>query len=157
MAYSSRYGDVRPCLTISYSPEFSLSIQLSSLQVYEVASPDYRFEFACRIQHPTGEFTYKASNICFAPETFRNFAEQLDAMRKGKSEGAKFQDYGHMIEFSLRVRDRKLQASLRINEYQPGTEQTVLSAGFPVDYDLFVNALYARTQQFLTELSEGQA
>jgi hypothetical protein len=29
----------------------------------KVAFPDYRFEFACRIHHPTGEFTYTATNI----------------------------------------------------------------------------------------------
>lgn len=145
-------GDVRPCLTICYSSDFSLSIQLLSVQVYEAASPDYRFDFACRVRHPTGEFTYKATDIFFAPQMFRDFAEQLDAIRNGKTEHAKFQDYGQMIEFSLHVRNKKTHASLRISEYQPAAEQTLLSVGFPVDYDLFVNALYEKTQQFLTEL-----
>ena len=44
------------------------------------------------------------------------------------------------------------QASFSIREHQAGAEQTLLSAGFPVDYDLFVNALYDRTMQFLAEL-----
>jgi hypothetical protein len=56
-------GDAPPSLIIRYSSDFSFSIRLSGVQVYEVASPDYRFEFACRIQHPTGEFTYTATNI----------------------------------------------------------------------------------------------
>jgi hypothetical protein len=77
----------------------------------------------------------------------------LDAIRRGKAEHAQFYDYRHMIEFSLSVRDRKIRASLKIREYQVGAEQTVLSAGFPVDYDLFVNALYERTMQFLAELA----
>jgi hypothetical protein len=57
-----------------------------------------------------------------------------------------------MVKFSLSVVARKIQASLSIREYQAGAEQTLLSAGFPVDYDLFVNALYDRTLQFLAEL-----
>jgi hypothetical protein len=145
-------GDVPPSLIIRYSSEFSLSIQLSSVQVNEVVSPDYRFDFACRIHHPTGEFTYTATDIYFAPEMFRDFAEQLEAIRRGKAEHAQFHDYGQMIEFSLSVRERRIRASLKIREYQAGAEQTLLSAGFPVDYDLFVNALYDRTMQFLTEL-----
>jgi hypothetical protein len=122
------------------------------VEVCEVASPDYRFEFACRIHHPTGEFTYSASDIFFAPQVFRDFAEQLDAIRRGKAEHAQFHDYGQMVKFSLSVVARKIQASLSIREYQAGAEQTLLSAGFPVDYDLFVNALYDRTLQFLAEL-----
>jgi hypothetical protein len=128
-------------------------MQLSSVQTYEVASPDYCFDFACRVRHPTGEFTYKASDIFFAPQVFRNFAEQLDAIREGKTEDAKFHDYGQMTEFSIHVHNRKTQVSLRIRVYQPGAAQTVLSAGFPVDYDLFVNALHEKVAQFVTELS----
>jgi hypothetical protein len=149
-------GDVPPSLIIRYSSDFSLSIRLSNVQVYEVASPDYRFEFACRIHHPTGEFAYTATDIFFTPQVFRDFAEQLDAIRSGKSEHAKFHDYGQMIEFSLSVRDRKIQASLRIREHQAGAEQTQLSAGFPVDYDSFANALYERTMQFLAELETAE-
>ena len=149
-------GDVPPSFIIRYSSDFSLSIQLSGVQDYEVASPDHRFDFACRIHHPTGEFTYTATDISFAPQIFRGFAEQLDAIRSGKAEHAQFYDYGHMIEFSLSARDRKIRASLKIREYQPGAEQTVLSAEFPVDYDLFVNALYERTMQFLAELETAE-
>jgi hypothetical protein len=149
-------GDVPPGLIIRYSSDFSLSIQLSGVQDYEVASPDHRFNFACRIHHPTGEFTYTATDIFFAPQVFRDFVEQLDAIRKGKAELAQFYDYGHMIEFALTVRDRKAQASLRIREYQAGAELTVLSAGFPVDYDLFVNTLCERTKQFSAELEAAE-
>jgi len=149
-------GDVSPSLTIGYSSDFSLSVQLSSVHVSGVASPDYCFDFACRIHHPTGEFTYTATDIFCAPQVFRDFAEQLDAIRKGKAEHAQFHDYGQMIEFSLSIRDRKIQASLRIREHQAGAEQTLLSAGFPVDYDLFVNALYERTMQFLAELETAE-
>jgi hypothetical protein len=145
-------GDAPPSLIIHYSSDFSLSIQLSNVQVYEVASPDYRFEFACRIHHPTGGFAYTATNIFFAPQAFRDFAQQLDAIRMGKADYAQFYDYGQMIRFSLNVRDRKVWASLKIREHQAGAEETLLSAGFPVDYDSFVNALYERTKQFLEEL-----
>jgi len=70
----------------------------------------------------------------------------------GKADYAQFYDYGQMIRFSLNVRDRKVWASLKIREHQAGAEETLLSAGFPVDYDSFVNALYERTKQFLEEL-----
>src|SRR5215471_15441489 len=87
-------GDVPPNLTIRYSPDFSLSVEFSGVQVYGVVAPDYRFNLACRIDHPTGEFTYTATDIFFAPEAFRVFAEQLDAIRKGRAEDAKLYDYG---------------------------------------------------------------
>src|SRR5271169_1910863 len=149
-------GDAPPSLIIRYSSDFFLSIRLSNVEVYEVASSDYRFEFACRIHHPTGEFTYTATNLFFAPQVFRDFVQQLDAIRRGKTDHAQFHDYGQMIEFSLSVRDRKTRASLRIREYQAGAEETLLSAGFPVDYDSFVNALFERTTQFLEELESTE-
>lgn len=146
-------GDAPPSLIIRYSSDFSLSIRLLNVRVYEVVSPDYRFEFACRIRHPTGEFAYTATDIFFALEVFRDFVQELDAIRRGKSDHAQFHDHGQMIEFSLNVRDGKARASLRIREYQAGAEETLLAAGFPVEYDSFVNALYERTAQFVEELA----
>jgi hypothetical protein len=57
-----------------------------------------------------------------------------------------------MVEFSLNLEERTMRASLRIREFQAGAEDTLLSAGFPVDYDLFVNALFERTSKFIEEL-----
>ena len=144
----------QPNLIISYSPDFSLEIQFSSVQRYAVVCSEYRFDFTCRVLHSKGEFTYAARDICFDPQSFKDFAGQLDAIRNGKAKGAEFHEVGHMIEFSINIRDRKPQASVRIREYQPNGEQTVLSAGFGVDYDLFVNALYSKTTEFLKELAD---
>lgn len=58
-----------------------------------------------------------------------------------------------MIEFSIEIRRRKAEASARIREYQSNGEQTLLSAGFQVDYDFFVNALYSKATEFLMELA----
>lgn len=145
-------GDAAPNLAIHYSSDFSFSIRLSGVQVYEAASSDYRFDLACRIRHTKGEFTYTATNIYFAPQVFRDFVQQLDAIRKGKNNHAHFHDYGQMVEFSLNLEERTMRASLRIREFQAGAEDTLLSAGFPVDYDLFVNALFERTSKFIEEL-----
>jgi hypothetical protein len=60
----------------------------------------------------------------------------------------------HTIEFSIDIHERKATASIRIREHQPYAEQTLLSAGFQVDYDLFVNALHSKTTQFLAELED---
>ena len=57
-----------------------------------------------------------------------------------------------MIDFSIALQNRQTKASIRIKEYQPAGEQTLLSAGFQVEYDLFVNALHGKVTQFLAEL-----
>lgn len=58
-----------------------------------------------------------------------------------------------MIEFSISVLERKTKAAIRVREFQAGEEETVLTAAFHVDYDLFVNALQAKTKQFVDELA----
>ena len=141
-----------PTLTISYSVDFFLAIQFSGIHHYDVASPEYQFDFTCRIPHPKGEFTYRGRSICFDPQTFRDFVAQLDDIRKGAADHAEFREVGHMIDFSIALQNRQTKASIRIKEYQLAGEQTLLSAGFQVEYDLFVNALHGKVTQFLAEL-----
>ena len=146
-----------PTLTINAHPDFSLAVQLSDVQHYDAASPEYWFDFTCRVLHSKGEFTYVGRRICFAPQTFRDFAAQLDSVRNGRADHAEFHEVGHMIEFSIRLMNRETKTSVRIREFQPRGEQTLLSAGFQVDYDLFVNALHGKVTQFLTELEHVES
>lgn len=146
-------SDTQPCLTISYSRGFSLVILFSGFRGNPQVWPEYCFDFTSRILHSKGEFTYFGRAVCFEPKTFRDFAEQLNAIRQGKAQSAEFHEVGHMIEFSISVLERTTKASMRIREYQAGHEDTFLTAAFHVDYDLFVNALYAKTTQFLAELA----
>jgi hypothetical protein len=149
--------DTRPTLTISYSTDFSLTIRLSQVRRYDVASPEYCFDFSCRVLHSKGEFNYSGRDICFDPRTFHDFVGQLAAIRKGKAESAGFFEVGEMIKFAIGVHGRKTKASMTIREYQPNGEQTVLSAGFQVDYDMFVNALHAKATQFLRDLADVES
>jgi len=145
--------EIQPSLMISYSTDFSLEIVFSRIRGNPQIWPEYSFNFSCRILHTMGEFTYFGREICFDPKTFRTFAEELSEIRQGKGNSAKFHEVGCMIEFSISVLDRKTKASIRVREFQAGEEETVLSASFHVDYDLFVNALHAKTMQFVDELA----
>lgn len=148
--------EVPPSLIIDYASGLSVAVQLSRVQCYEAAGPEYRFNVSCRIPHSKGEFAYTGRDICFDPQTFRDFSEQLNAIREGKADRAEFHEVGHMIEFSIEIRSRKTETALRIQEYQPNGELTVLSACFQVDYDLFVNALQSKVAEFSMAISRVQ-
>lgn len=145
--------DTKPCLTITYSKDFFFDVVFSSVQGNPQIWPEYCFDISCRIRHSKGEFAYLGRKTCFDPETFRKFAEELEAIRQGKGHSAKFHEVGYMIEFSISVLERKTKAAIRVREFQAGEEETVLTAAFHVDYDLFVNALQAKTKQFVDELA----
>ncbi|HYA28019.1 MAG TPA: hypothetical protein VEI95_04325 [Acidobacteriota bacterium] len=118
------------------------------------APAQHYFDFTCRARHSKGEFAYTGRDICFDPQAFRDFAKQLDAIRNGKAQRAGFHDVGEMLRFSIEIHGRETAASVRIREYQPNGQETLLSASFRVDYDLFVNALYAKILVF-SEALEG--
>jgi len=139
----------QPRLTIDYSTDFSLDIQFSEEDQH---APLGYFDFSCHVHHFTGQFTYTRRNTCFAPQTFHDFAGQLDAIRKGTAQRAEFHEVADMIVFSVEVHGRDTTASLRIRQHQLNGEETWLSAGFRVDYDLFVNALYRRACEFFRDL-----
>ena len=146
--------EIQPSFMIGYSTDFSVEIVFSRIRGNLQIWPEYSFNFSCRILHTKGEFTYFGREICFDPKTFRKFAEELSEIQQGKGNSAKFQEVGCMIEFYVLVLDRKTKAAIRVREFQAGEEETVLSAAFHVDYDLFVNALHAKTMQFVDELAD---
>ena len=53
-----------------------------------------------------------------------------------------------MFSFALNLNRRRLQSAINIREYQAGDELTTLSAGFKVEYDLFVNKLRDDVAEF---------
>jgi len=147
-------SDLQPDLKINYSRDFSLTIQFSHVDDCAFASSQYFFDVTCQILHPTGQFAYTGLDICFDPQMFHRFAGQLDAIGKGRTEIAELREVGGMIIFSVEIRGRDTRASVRIREYQPDGEETLLSAGFHVDYDLFVNALRRSAVEFCRELAK---
>lgn len=146
-------SSAQPHLRIESALDFSVAIEFSGVQRHKFGHSEYRFDVCCCVMHSKGEFAYTARSICFDPQTFRDFVGQLDAIRKGKAEKAEFREVGHMIDFSVEVRGQKTHASVRIREYQPNGQQTLLSASFQVDYDLFVNVLYRKAGDFVAELA----
>jgi hypothetical protein len=145
-------SEIRPELSIRYSSDFFLTIRFSRVQRYEVGYSEYYFEFACRMSHSKGEFTYSGRDICFDHQMFRNFVGQLEAIQKGQAQHAELHEVGHTIVLALDTEGRKARASLKIREFQPPAEETLLTAGFPVDYDLFVYSLHTQASEFAQQL-----
>lgn len=147
-----------PTLNISYSQDFAIRIIWESLGDYSsVGMPgikDHFFRVECRIWHPTGSFTYDARRIHIATDRLEKFASQLDSIRSGHGTLADFGDPGDMFLFRLSHRDRRVQAQIKVREFQGPDEKTFLTCGFRVDYDLFVNKLFADCTEFISPLKE---
>ena len=105
-----------PQLSINYAPELDLSLTCVRVQKYEVASPEYRFEVNCRIRHLTGHLEYFAKDLCFEPDGFARFAEELHSIQRGAADSAALKSVGEMLVFQLDRRRRKLSLRLSIRE-----------------------------------------
>lgn len=147
-----------PTLNISYSQDFAIRIIWESLEDYSsVGMPgikDHFFRVECRIWHPTGSFAYNAGNIHIETDRFSSFASQLDEIRSGDGTHAELNDPGSMFLFRIYLQERNAYAELKIREYQPNNRETNLACGFKVDFDLFVNKLFADSTEFIRSLKE---
>jgi len=145
-----------PTLLINYSPKFKLAISLSRAEAYPKAGlPGYVehfYDVLIKILHPGGHFEYQADGICFDARVFEHFAHELRSLQAGTADRAQLSEVGQMLSFKLEKRKHHLQASILVREYQPRDKETVLSAEFEVDYDLFVNKLAADILEFTREL-----
>src|SRR4029077_920628 len=117
-------------------------------RIVSVGSIDWKFAVRCLIRHSKGQFTYEATSLFIHADCFAAFGEQLGRMGNGKSQEAKLADLGEMFSFALRLSGRRLRSELKIREYKPGDELKQLSAGFEVEYDLFVNKLRDDVAEF---------
>jgi hypothetical protein len=143
-----------PQLSINYAAELEFSLTCIRAQKYEVVSPEYRFEVRCRVRHPTGYFEYFAQDLCFEPDSFAQFAEGLRNVHRGTADSAALKNVGEMLVFQLDRRGRQLRLKLNIRESLPPGELASLSMAVDADYDLFVNKLGQRVEEFIANLRE---
>lgn len=140
-------------LRISYSAPFSWSFVLDRAErLASVGYTNWRFNVRCVIGHPTGQFTYEACDSSLAIEAFQVFHSQLCEIGSGQRRSAELADADKMFSFALTLSGYRLQASIRIREYQPENDLTTLNANFWVDYDLFVNKLRDELKEFIERL-----
>lgn len=143
-----------PQLSISCAPELDLSLTCVRAQAYEVASPEYRFQVKCRIRHPTGHFEYFAKDLCFEPDSFARFAEELHSIQRGAADSAALKSVGEMLVLQLDRKDGKLSLKLSIREHLPPGKLASLTMAIEADYDLLVNKLGRDVEEFLADLRE---
>jgi len=105
------------------------------------------------LRHPTGSFTYDVSNLCFEPEAFARFSQELQRLQQGLRQEAALKNVGDMMTLRLEGDSRKLFATLDIREYLAPSMAT-LNATFEVDYDLLVNKLRGEIDRFVEEIRQ---
>jgi hypothetical protein len=105
--------------------------------------PSFRAEVSCLISHPTGAFSYNASDIWFEKELVDHFFLSLKAMIDGNCESAKLECMSMYFVFEIKkVELVKLKCNISIKEFQPSNDDTILKASFILgNYD-FLNTLY---------------
>src|SRR5258708_29869176 len=131
----------RPEVVINYSPKLDLHITLLAVQGYgRVALPDYRFEMDCRLQHPTGSFSYSANDLYFDLESFERFSTELQGVQQGLRQEAALKDAGQMVVLRLEGNSRALQATLEVREYLPPS-MPKLNAPFELHSTFFFTKL----------------
>jgi hypothetical protein len=144
--------DGEPELRITYSPQFSFELKLHKAErVTSMGYISWRFSVHCIVHHSKGEFTYEADDMFLEATALERFDLQLDAIRAGRGERAELTDDDQMA-FALNLDGHSLKATIRISEFQASDEPTLLSAGFDVDYELFVNKLSEDLKQFIKGL-----
>ncbi|MGC2208829.1 MAG: hypothetical protein WA532_01860 [Candidatus Korobacteraceae bacterium] len=138
-----------PELRITYWPLVSFEIKLDKAErVANMGYVSWRCSLRCIVCHSKGQFTYEANDTFLEATALERFDLQLDAIRAGSGERAELTD-DDQIAFALCLDKRRLKALIRISEFQSSDEPTLLSAGFDVDYDLFVNKLSEDLKQFI--------
>jgi hypothetical protein len=109
---------------------------------FESHLPSFRAEVSCVISHPTGSFSYNASDVWFDKESYDRFLSSLKAMRDGTGESAKLECCSGYFFFEVKKFELiKMRCNISIKEYQPFNEDTILKASFILDYD-FLNVLF---------------
>ena len=145
-----------PVLNINHSSDFAIKIACARVQEYSKAGmpglKEYFFALTAKVHHPTGYFLYETSDLCFTEDDFDSCMRELSKMQKGASSRAQLANVGEMFALILEIRGHELHCALRIREFQPGAELTILNAAFKVDFDLFVNKLAADVKEFLSSL-----
>jgi len=143
-----------PELCVNYSPDFDLRITCVTAQRYESAFSEYFFEVKCRLWHPSGFFDYRVDHLCFEPNSFARFSEELRCVQQGTADRAALKNLGGMFVFQLDRNGRELKLTLNVREYIPPHGLATMGTVLDVDYDLFVNKLLEEVGQFVKVLHD---
>jgi hypothetical protein len=110
---------------------------------FDLHLPSFRSEVSCFISHPTGNFTYNASDIWFDKDIYNNFLSSLRSMINGNGSSARLECCSMYFIFEVsKIELTKLKCQISICEYQPNNENTSLKAAFILDNQDFINSLY---------------
>ena len=69
---------------------------------FDLHLPSFRSEVSCFISHPTGSFSYNASDIWFDKEIYDNFLSSLKSMIYGNGTGARLECSSMYFIFEVR-------------------------------------------------------
>jgi len=106
----------------------------------------------CRLRHPSGFFDYLVDHLCFEPNSFARFSEELCCVQQGTADRAALKNVGEMFVFQL---DRKgVEVDFERPRYIPPHGFTTMGMVLDVDYDLFVNKLLGEVGQFAKVLHD---
>jgi hypothetical protein len=144
-------------LVLNFDPRLDLKITLTSESSQGgFVTPEYRFAIDCQLRHSSGSFSYSATDLCFEPESFARFSQELGQIQRGLSRRAALSNVGGMMTLALEGHSRSLRARLEIHEYI-APSAAVLSATLDVDYDLFVNKLRVEVDRFIAMLNANRS
>ena len=124
----------------------SLSLLLH-LQEFETRLPSFRCQVSCTVSHPTGSFSYEASDVWFSTDDFDRFISELDGITRGALEQARLHDLSDYVVFIVKQSALKTSVSLSAFETSPGRAEARLS--FTADVDAgFPAALLASLREY---------
>jgi hypothetical protein len=99
------------------------------------------------LHHSSGQFSYEAKDIHFEPGAVEKFARQLGEIRAGKGERAELNSQS--CKFGLHRHGSHMDATILIHER---VGELAMRGSFYVDYEMFVERLYAQTLEFAARL-----
>lgn len=105
-------------------------------QEFETRLSSFRCQVSCTVNHPTGSFSYNASDVWFSTDDFDRFISELDGITLGALEQARLRDLSGYIIFIVSRSALKTSVSLSAIEPFPGPAEARLSFAADVDAGL---------------------
>lgn len=116
------------------SPFAPLSLVLHP-QEFEARSPSFRCQVICTIPHPTGRFSYEATDVWFSATDFDSFISELEGIARGTLELAQLNDMSDFLSFRVALIEQKTSVTLNVFEPSPNGAEARLSLKADVDAD----------------------
>lgn len=131
-------------------PHTPLSLRLQVLETEE-RFPSVRCQVTCTVRHPTGKFTYEASDVWFESHHIDHFITELDHLTRGTGAEARLHDLSEAFVLTLARRDpRRTTLALSIFEPSPEGAEARMSLTTNVDHDVPAVLLHALRSQRLS-------